>query len=80
MLTAEIRVNGIIITYIYTVNMEKTFPYNRKNDEYIYRYEHYEPDKKLTKGIIKHRRSDGASILINKIINNVIKKNKKENN
>lgn len=62
MLTAEIKVNGVLIGHMYVVNEYM------HDDEASYRWEYYEPDGGLTKGVgLTHKRSDGAVALIAKV-------------
>lgn len=63
MLTAEIKINGVLIGHIYIVN-----EYTNADGDASYRWEYYEPDGGLTKGAgLTHKRSDGAVALIAKV-------------
>ncbi len=66
MLTAEIRVNCGLIGHMYIVNEGEINAHHSK-----YRYEYYTPDKKIKKGNVTHKYTDGALILIQKVIESI---------
>jgi len=64
MLTAEVKINGALIGYIYLVNETP-----RDGQPSEYRWEYYEPDRCAIKGCgLKHNREDGALTLVVKAI------------
>lgn len=63
MLTAEIKINGALISHIYVVNEGEIV-----GDNSEYRYEIYHPDEKILKGKVKHFRSKGALELVRLIL------------
>jgi hypothetical protein len=70
MLSTEIKINGVLIGYLYLhrqpVTMEQAMEVPH---EFEYQYEIYEPNTgPLITGKIKHKYDDGAWILIAKII------------
>ena len=76
MLTADIRVNGILVSYLYIVN-EKM---EDEKGRYRYRFERYEPDSEIVKGEVCHKREDGALVLIKKVIQKIDRSRRKHEN
>ena len=72
MLTAEVKINGALIYHIYVHNEEryiKTHP----DAKCSYYFEIYQPQKEISKGKITHARTDGALVLLNKILSKEVK-------
>ena len=71
MISAEIKVNGQMIAYIYARN-SRFLKIKKGFDECEYYYEVYTPDakyvKNITEGFVRHKRSDGWTGLFKKII------------
>jgi len=73
MITAEIKINGNLISYLYIVNKE-FLPGSLTDCLYVYEY--YEVGKDLKRGSVIHKRKDGALKLI-EIVSKAAGKEKK---
>jgi len=72
MLTAEIRVNGMLIKHIYIQNKGVTPGFN---DIYQYYYEVTnvgEGKEGIKTGFVSHSRSKGAFVLIDKVLKEIV--------
>jgi len=64
MISVELKVNGVMVGHIYGRNVQQVGA-----DEYLYKYEYYEPEKHATKrGKVVHKKSDGIRELIRIIL------------
>lgn len=77
MLTAEIKINGCLLSHVYIHN---TGVEPGMGDCYNYEYEVYNVGEGESKGVIwgflKHKRSDGALELVKKVLGKCKKKDK----
>lgn len=75
MMTAEIRINGSMISHIYIRNISSEFSVDGMN---LYKYEYYQPETGEVKtGEIKFKRDKGALTLVRDIINKMEAKNER---
>lgn len=69
MITWETKVNGILISHIYCHNAQQIV-----DDDYLYKYEYYEIGRKqLITKYVRHTRSEGTLVLLNKILKSLRK-------
>ena len=69
MMSVEIKVNTVLIGHIYLRNIK-----HLDFDKYEYVYHYYKPETGgILKGAITHNRGDGAEVLINKILKDILK-------
>jgi hypothetical protein len=73
MLSCEVKINGILINYIYTHNAEML-----SDDIARYEYEVYICNKGIRRGEVKHYRKDGSLQLLSMIIEDLLKRGKKD--
>lgn len=69
MITAEIRINSILILHVYAHRLDDRYPENRDGESYRYYWRvHSVEDGSTKEGEISHRYADGAQKLISKIL------------
>ena len=63
MLTAEVKINGVLLGYAHVVNTREV-----QAGATMYRYEFYRPEKGVVRGTVLHRREEGAYELVRLIM------------
>ena len=71
MITAEIKINGMLLYHVYCTNSSKVSIADANDDRYHYEYEVYEIGKgKVHSGKLVHNRDGGGAKLISDILKN----------
>ncbi len=69
MITAEIRINSILILHVYAHRLDDRYPENRDGEMYRYSWRVHDVETgKTEEGILSHHFNDGANGLIRKIL------------
>ena len=77
MLTAEIKINGVMIAHVYAVNKglvprtteKKAHPFC--GEFCTYAYEYYRPEHTVIRGKVEHFRPNGAAALLKEICEDI---------
>ena len=69
MLTADLKINGVLISHVYIVRDRNAPLFPADNDELRYHFELYKPGTtEVFAGDISHRYGDGGEELVRKVL------------
>ena len=71
MITAEIKVNGVMIAHVYVVNQGAASLDPDVDGLCEYHYEYYRPEHSVIRGKAEHFRPNGAAALLKEVFEDV---------